>query len=130
MPCSAKFLVTLHTEILSTGTSDFLKQMIFLKSTTFSYYTRRKISCFNMRKMLKPRTHKGITSLHLYALRSYDVHFTIPLFRVFFSSSSYFLFLSKLSNQREVSVFYVIFCVKYLPLVCISDFRNKKYKNS
>ena len=32
MPCSAKFSVTLETEILSTETLDFLKQIIFLKS--------------------------------------------------------------------------------------------------
>ena len=32
MLCCAKFSVTLHTEILSTGASDFLKQIIFLKS--------------------------------------------------------------------------------------------------
>ena len=31
MPCSANFSVTLQTEILSTETSDFLKQIIFLK---------------------------------------------------------------------------------------------------
>ena len=32
MQCSAKFSVTLQTEILSTETSDILKQIIFLKS--------------------------------------------------------------------------------------------------
>ena len=32
MPCSAKFSMTLQSEILSTETSDFLKQIIFLKS--------------------------------------------------------------------------------------------------
>ena len=32
MPCSAKFSMTLQTEILSTETSDFLKQKVFLKS--------------------------------------------------------------------------------------------------
>ena len=32
MPCSAKFLMTLQTEILSTEASGFLKQTIFLKS--------------------------------------------------------------------------------------------------
>ena len=32
IPCSAKFSMTLQTEILSTETSDFLKQIIFLKS--------------------------------------------------------------------------------------------------
>ena len=32
MPYSAKFSMTLHTEILSTETSDFLKQIIHLKS--------------------------------------------------------------------------------------------------
>ena len=32
MPCSYKFSVTLQTESLSTETSDFLKQIIFLKS--------------------------------------------------------------------------------------------------
>ena len=32
MSCAAKFSVTLQTEILSTETSDFLKQIIFLKS--------------------------------------------------------------------------------------------------
>ena len=32
MPCSINFSVTLQTEILSTVTSDFLKQMIILKS--------------------------------------------------------------------------------------------------
>ena len=31
MPCSAKFSVTLQTEILSTEISDFLKQIIFVK---------------------------------------------------------------------------------------------------
>ena len=30
MPCSAKFSMTIQTEILSTKTSDFLKQIIFL----------------------------------------------------------------------------------------------------
>ena len=37
MPCSDKLSLTLQTEILSTETSDFLKQMIILKS--FSGYT-------------------------------------------------------------------------------------------
>ena len=32
MPCSAKSLMTLQTEILSTATSEFLKQIIFSKS--------------------------------------------------------------------------------------------------
>ena len=32
MPCSVSFSMTLQMEILSTGTSDFLKQMIILKS--------------------------------------------------------------------------------------------------
>ena len=32
MPCSAKFSMTLNTDILSTETSDFLKKIIFLKS--------------------------------------------------------------------------------------------------
>ena len=32
MPCSTKFSVTLQTEILSIETSDFLTQIIFLKS--------------------------------------------------------------------------------------------------
>ena len=32
MPCSAKFSVTLQTEILFNRTSEFLKQIIFLKS--------------------------------------------------------------------------------------------------
>ena len=32
MPRSAKFSVTLQTEILSTETSDFLKEIMFLKS--------------------------------------------------------------------------------------------------
>ena len=34
MPCSVKFSMTLQTEILSIETSDFLKQIIFLKSFT------------------------------------------------------------------------------------------------
>ena len=32
IPCSAKFSMTLQTEVLSTETSDFLTQIIFLKS--------------------------------------------------------------------------------------------------
>ena len=32
MPCSTKFSVTFQTEILATETSDFLKQIIVLKS--------------------------------------------------------------------------------------------------
>ena len=32
MPCSISFSMTLQTEIFSTITSDFLKQMIILKS--------------------------------------------------------------------------------------------------
>ena len=32
MPCSAKFSMTFKTNILSTETSDFLRQIIFLKS--------------------------------------------------------------------------------------------------
>ena len=32
MPCSINFSEILQTEILSTGTSDFLKQMIIFKS--------------------------------------------------------------------------------------------------
>ena len=32
MPCSAKFLMTLQTKILSTESSDFLKQIVFCKS--------------------------------------------------------------------------------------------------
>ena len=35
MPCSAIFSMILQTEILSTVTSDFLKQMIILKSLVF-----------------------------------------------------------------------------------------------
>ena len=32
MPCSANFLMSLQNEILSTETSDFLNQIIFMKS--------------------------------------------------------------------------------------------------
>ena len=32
MPCSINFLITLQTEVLSTEASDFLKQIIFLRS--------------------------------------------------------------------------------------------------
>ena len=32
MPCSIKFSMTLQTEILSTDSSDFLKQIISIKS--------------------------------------------------------------------------------------------------
>ena len=40
MSCSAKFSMTLQTEILSTETSDFLNQIIFLKS--FKVSVRRE----------------------------------------------------------------------------------------
>ena len=38
MPCSANFLMTLQTEILSTETSDFLKEIFFLKSVNSVLY--------------------------------------------------------------------------------------------
>ena len=37
MPCSINFLVALKTEILSTVTSDFLRQMIILKPFNFVF---------------------------------------------------------------------------------------------
>ena len=39
MPCSAKTSMTLQTEVLSTETSDFLKQMIILKSFNSVLFT-------------------------------------------------------------------------------------------
>ena len=44
MPCSANFLKTLQTEILSTETSDFLKQIIFLKSFNSVFNVNRYIA--------------------------------------------------------------------------------------
>ena len=41
MPCSINFSITLQTEILSTETSDFLKQIIVLKS--FRVYNEKAI---------------------------------------------------------------------------------------
>ena len=38
MPCSTNISVTLQAEILSTETSDFLKQIIILKSFSFFFY--------------------------------------------------------------------------------------------
>ena len=47
MPCSAKFLMRLQTEILLMETSDFLKQIFFLKSFNSVLYMIIMISqCF------------------------------------------------------------------------------------
>ena len=46
MPCSSKFSKTLQTEIFSTEISDFLKQIIFLKSFNLGLYISRScLSC-------------------------------------------------------------------------------------
>ena len=51
MPCSTKFPVTLQTEIRSTETSDFLKQIIFLKSFNSVFAMRTKwLSAYDVKR--------------------------------------------------------------------------------
>ena len=63
MPCLVKFSMTLQTEILSTETSDFLKQIIFLKSFNsvfechFHPKGSLKFSSVCLSKYFRPRSH-------------------------------------------------------------------------
>ena len=50
MPCSINFSATLQTEILSTVTSDFLKQMIILKSFNSVFFVFQRIFIIWLKK--------------------------------------------------------------------------------
>ena len=56
MPCSINFSITLQTEILSTETSDFLKQIIFLLS--FSVYNEKAIKSEKVAPVLSAYCHR------------------------------------------------------------------------